>query len=171
MISLIIFNAGGNFFIYNQLENYFKEKAMTKISDYIPLDKLEKIKIIKNRDYSASNSKFEKINENEIRFNGNLYDIYYQEDNGDTTTFYCISDNYEDILHEAFSEYLNGQKDEGNNTAISNLIKIFVILGLEPVSDRQLFAPYISEINFIKHTLISDTNLEIPVPPPRFIAG
>jgi hypothetical protein len=171
MIFLIIFNAGGYFFIFSQFENYFKEKATARISDYIPLEKLEKIKIVKSREYGNSNSNFEKINDNELKLNGNLYDIYYQEDNGDTTTLYCISDKYEDILHEAFSKYLNGQKDENNNTALSNLIKIFLILGLEPVNDRQLFVPFTSEIKFIKHTIINDTNLDIPVPPPRFITG
>lgn len=171
MISLIVFNAGGYFFIFSQFENYFKEKATARISDYIPLEKLEKIKIVKSREYGNSNSNFEKINESEIRFNGNLYDIYFQEQSGDTTTFYCINDSYEDILHEAFNEYLNGQENEGNNTAISNLIKIFVNLGLEPCNYSQLFVPFINEFNFTRHTLINDTNLDIPVPPPRLIAG
>ena len=171
LILLIAFNAGGYYFIYNQLENHFKEIAFNKINDYIPLDQLEKIKIEKKSINYELEDKFERVDEKEIIYYGKMYDIYFEEKNQDTLIFYCINDEYEDIIHKAFAEYINEKDGNKNYKAISNIIKTLIITGLEPIQDIATLLPFNNEITYIKHLIFSDTKLDIPVPPPRFIAG
>lgn len=171
LILLIAFNAGGYFFIYNQLENHFKEIAFNKINDYIPLDQLEKINIVKKSINYELKDEFERIDDKELIFYGKLYDIYFEEKNQDTLIFYCVNDVYEDIIHRAFAEYINEKDGNKNYKAISNIIKTLIIIGLEPIQDLTTLLPYKNEITFIKNLKFSDTKLDIPVPPPRIIAA
>lgn len=167
LISLIIFNAGGVYFIHSQLENYFKKIAFSKANEYISTDILERIRIYKNQDNSENTNIFERVNSREIRYYGNMYDIIGEETDSVSTTYYCISDSNENILNEAFADYLNGNNEAKSNKAISNIIKLLNITALEPAQLIMDFLYQSDDIMFSNKIFYSDIILDTPIPPPK----
>lgn len=170
LILLIIFNAGGYFFAYYQLENYFKQIAFNRIDDYISIEKLEKIELDNKSLFKGLNGKIKMINDREILYNGKMYDIYMIEIQNGKSVFYCVSDENEDIIHNAFIDYLNENNNKNDVKSVTNIIKIFITLALMPNHtnfNRILFYNNLSlSYNISYKKIIIDT----PSPPPKNIS-
>lgn len=163
---MIVFNAGGYFFIYHQLENHFKLIAFNKINEYIPLERLEKI-VLDNK-FAISN--LEIIDDREILLKGKMYDIYKVDIEENNIVLYCINDENEDTIHHAFYEYLIEQSDDENEKAIVNILKILITIALIP--NQNLHNPIQTQNKISISYLFSlqRIEIEIPFPPPRFFS-
>jgi hypothetical protein len=170
LILLIAFNAGGYFFIYYQLENYFKQIALNKINEFIPLERLEKIELNTKSVSSEAMKNVKIIDDNEISYYGKMYDVYSIEYQNGITILYCINDENEDIIQNAFSEYLNEKNSINDVKAVTNIIKILITLGLEPI--HSFYNPIQSrnDLSFSYSILLQKINIDIPSPPPRFFS-
>jgi len=164
---LIVFNTGGYFFVYFQLSNCFKQIAFNKINDFIPLENLELIKLDLNAISSYDEDFYERVNDREISYCGKMYDIYKEEVSNDTLLIYCVSDENEDIINNAFDIYINDKKNDKPNSAIVNIIKIFITIALVQ-TEKENF-------NLKSNQIITNTYLisfqtifiDVPSPPPR----
>ncbi|MCX6163572.1 MAG: hypothetical protein NTU73_01715 [Ignavibacteriae bacterium] len=170
LIFLIAFNAGGYFFIYSQLENHFKQIAFNKVNEFIPLEKLEKIELNNKSVSSEAMKNFKAIDDKEILYNGKMYDIYKVEYQNEITILYCVNDENEDIIHCAFTEYLNEKNNDNDVKAVTNIIKILITLALEP--NQTDFNPIQSrnDILFSYNILLQKIKIDIPSPPPKTIS-
>jgi hypothetical protein len=170
IVFLIFFNAGGYFFIYYQLESYFKMEASAEINNYFPLDKLEQIIFISKSKSDINGIKFERINDNEVLYFGKMYDIYKEEKRNDTAILYCISDEKEDIIEKAFAEYLNEKNEDKSVSAVANIIKILITLGIQPENAEYTYYRTHNDLLNLYAVSFGKICIDIPSPPPRIIS-
>ena len=167
IIALLIFNSGGYYFIFLQLQNCFKQLAQNKIDDYIPLENLILIKVNKKSSFENHVDVFERLNDEEFKYYGKMYDIYKEEENGDTVFFYCVSDENEDVILKAFTDYASNFNDINLNPIIKNIIKTFITNAIQ--SSLLVYKYYSSrlKISYYYQNLYDDIFLDIPSPPPK----
>jgi hypothetical protein len=130
---LILLNTGGYYFVYLQAQIYFKQIAFGRINEYIPESSLTVFKVIRGADFAGSQKEIERINEHEISFRGNMYDIYKEEVSGDTLVLYCLSDENEDKLEQAFSEYINLNVIDYFNASVKSVIVSIIKTAILPI--------------------------------------
>jgi len=70
---------------------------------------------------------FRRVDEREVVYHGNLYDVVKEVQKGKVVTFYCIHDNKEEIL-------VAGMKNMHNNKKAQNLLQHLVTIAL-PVTN------------------------------------
>lgn len=168
LVFLFIFNAGGYYFVYVQLLNSFKLTSSEEINSHVALKDLELIKV-RNSGGSAP-GQFERVNAGEIKYNGRMYDIYKEESKDGYTYFYCQNDAYEDIIMNAFSEYISGSAGDQSNTAVISIIKIIITQAVVPQEFR--YTNYESSY-FLSLVITSNISVliqDIPSPPPKHIS-
>ena len=165
IILLFVFNAGGYYFVYIQLLSNFKYAAQNDLSIQIPIEKLELIKINNNKVYSEN--EFEKVNDEEIRFNGNMYDVFKEEIKNDETFYYCVNDKNEDVIQKAFTEFINDKKDDKTNSSVINIIKIFITQAISPQVYELIHYDINNKITTTNKQFLIKTILDIPSPPPK----
>lgn len=166
---MIVFNTGGFFFVYFQLQNYFKEIAFNKINDFLPIEELELIKVCtKSRDFTNDNV-YERVNDREFKYYGKMYDIFQENFSNDTLYLYCVNDEKEDIINNAFAVYINSKKSESNNKSpIANIIKLFITIAIAPNNTSfSLSNTYHTNSNIYK-VFYQNIIVDVPSPPPRF---
>lgn len=162
---MLVLNAGGYYLVYFQLLNRFQISARGKLSEQIPPDKLEIIAVSNSADKGTVD--FERTGSDEIKYNGRMYDIFHEENSNGTTYFYCVNDVYEDLLMNAFSEYLNDDTDDDTNASVMSILKTLITHAIVPpglhykqsVSSTGTFRAFSSGI--------SAPSREIPTPPPK----
>jgi len=166
---IILFNTGGYYLAYFQVQNYFKSIATGRINEYIPLDKLTLIKINLKSTESDSKKDYIKVNEKEISYNGNMYDIYQEEKSGDTLVLYCLSDENEDKLDQAFSEYVNKSGIDCINQSVRNLLGSIIKIALPPIKFSYNEFTLFNLVIFKSRNNLLNVIIDVPVPPPRIV--
>ena len=168
LVLLIVFNTGGYFFVYFQLGNYFKQIAFNKINDYIPLEKLELIKININSATYNDNDIYDRVNDKEFSYYGNMYDIYKEDIFNDTLFLYCVNDENEDIINNAIDIYINEKKNDNSNSAITNIIKTFITIALAPNETNYYSINTYKNNSYLFQISYQNFIEDVPSPPPRF---
>jgi hypothetical protein len=167
LILLIMFNAGGYFFIYFQIENHFKESAFNQINEFIPLENLELIKLLRHDETGKKIHEYQRLDEKEIYYHGKMYDIYKEEIQNDTVFLYCLNDEKEDILENAFAEYINKKNDDNSLSSVSNIIKILILSALQPNSTEFKNIQTHNHLSYIFTSKTQNIFIDIPSPPPK----
>jgi hypothetical protein len=166
---LILFNAGGYYLVYFQVQNYFKNIAFGRINEYIPVENLTLIRINVKNLSSETQKEYKRINDHEISYDGNMYDIYKEEISGDTLVLFCLNDENEDKLDQAFSEYINKSGIDYFNVSIKSLLRSIIKIALTPIvfsyNDFSLF----NLIAFKSQNELLNVIIDVPVPPPRIV--
>jgi hypothetical protein len=167
LVSLLLFDSCGYFFIYIELSGFFKKEASEKINDFLPDKELEII-AVHNSELCNANSPLQFINSSEIKINGSLYDIYKTEYKKDSVYFYCLNDKNENILEQAFSGYMDKKiNDDSKTTPIHNILHNILKIALVPVNFNDSY--YQSSIKFVTNSqnLLPQYSVDIPTPPPK----
>ena len=140
---------------------------MTKINDYIPDNELEKISISLN-DASNKNKNFEILNDEEISYNGKMYDVYKIIKSGDIVNYYCICDDNESIFENAFASYLKDKTDQRTknspiNNILDNIIKEAITFNnkLDKINETE------TQIYIPNQNSTYQIIFDIPTPPPK----
>jgi hypothetical protein len=145
----------------------FKQEASAKINDYIPDSQLEIIAFHLS-ELSKVNSPLRILENDEIKINEELYDVYKKEVKGDSVYFYCINDAKENILETAFVIYVESKtQDNTKNTPIHNILANFFKVAVIPSEYYNSY--YQSSIKFTTHLvyLFPQHSVDIPTPPPK----
>jgi hypothetical protein len=125
LIILIIFNSAGYVFTYWQLKMIFRKTAEENCRIYIPEEKLQ-ILIVHNDGKRVLPENWEMENDQEFRYNNEMYDVVRSEVKGDFIYYYCRKDDNENRLESAFITYV--QETSGTlagTIPVKNLIKSF----------------------------------------------
>jgi hypothetical protein len=99
LIPLFLFNTFGNYFVFtynrfvlrNEMNNLIKSRHFDKECTVIKIA------------YAKRNGDFTRVNDNEFRFKGVLYDIISEDLQDGILTIRCINDRQEDNLINGFS--------------------------------------------------------------------
>ncbi len=183
---LLIFYSFGYVFIYWKLNKTFKQTGIGKVRELAAIKSVknfnffnpvnnnlpnkEMLNVIKiHYSLTKQNSKNIQFIENkEIRYFGEMFDIIKKRKINDTVYYLCISDKNEDILEKAFLEQFNNDNSTNSkNTPIKSLLKDFEFDWMLPNSN--LTSINIQRTNlFIIYQIVSIQNdFEVLTPPPQ----
>jgi hypothetical protein len=166
---LVLFNTGGYYFVYFQVQNYFKQVAFNKINEYIPEENLTLFKINLRSTDSKIQKEILRINDHEISYNGNMYDIYKEEVNSDTLVLYCLCDENENILDQAFSEFVNRNNIDFINISLKSILKSIIKIALPPIELTYKNYSFYNSITFNSSNDLQNVIIDVYVPPPRTV--
>jgi hypothetical protein len=170
LILLIVFNTSGFFFVYFQLQNYFKQISFNRIDDFVPIEELSLIKIAINSPDFSNEDVYDRIEDKEFKYYGNMYDICEERIINDTLYLYCVSDENEDIINNAFASYINEKKSDNQASPVINIIKIFITIGLVPDGINLNYSNTFKDITNQYIVTYQHLKEDIPSPPPRLVS-
>jgi len=166
LVSLFLFNIFGYYFVFSYNQYIIRgemrgliragtfEKSCSTLQIYDP----------------RSNPDFEKINKNEFRYKGVLYDVISEQIAGHIVIYKCIIDIQEEKLISGFhrsQEYLGGQNNPARTRHTAAMLFHLITLALIEISAAEL--PRLpSEIKF-SHPVFSLFSVPAPPnsPPPK----
>jgi hypothetical protein len=166
---LVLFNTGGYYFVYFQAQNYFKQIAFDRVNEYIPVENLTLFKINLRSTDSKIQKEIVRINDHEISYNGNMYDIYKEEINDDTLVLYCLSDENENILDRAFSEFVNRNNIDFINISLKSILKSVIKIALPPTELIYKNFSFFNSITFNPSNDLQNVIIDVSVPPPKAV--
>ena len=167
LILLIVFNTGGYLFVYYQIGNCFKQIAFNKINDYVPLENLELVKLKINSPEYNNTDIYERINDKEFKYYGKMYDIYKEDNSDGVLSLYCVSDEKEDVINNAIFTYINEKKNDNSNSALANIIKIFITVAIVPAEINYNTLNSYYSISYLYQISYQNIFIDVPYPPPR----
>lgn len=154
----MLFNAAGYYIVY-EFNRYLIKREFTSMLEHGYFDQaLSKFSVFN----PSGNPNFRRVDEHEIVYNGNLYDIVKEVPKGKVVTFYCIHDNKEESL-------IAGMNNMHHKKKALDLLQYLVTIALPVTSER----PHPQETKTLAYPLLSENFAGNPVipfsPPPEFI--
>jgi hypothetical protein len=124
---LFLFNVSGYFVVFKLMQYNARQEMQASIKNKIPDNEIKEI-IIPNSEIALSSLTFRFVHENEIIYNGCLYDIVKKRTNGNNTIFYCVLDTQENRLVSGLNENFKRNTDQvpaknKTNPLTQNIIK------------------------------------------------
>lgn len=105
LLLLLLLQLAGYFLIFTVQRFEIHHVIKQQLKAGIPEGELVLLKIPKNLE-EKTNSLFQRIHEREFRYDGSMYDVVRQETHGDTTWYYCLSDEKETQLFANLDEFV-----------------------------------------------------------------
>ena len=154
LLIAMLFNAAGYYIVY-EVNRFLIHEEFTSLLKHGCYDRELSVFSVFN---PGADPSFRRVDEREIVYRGNLYDVVKEVPKGKLVTFYCIHDNKEEIL-------IAGMKNMHNNKKAQNLLQHLVTLALpvthpgpHPQTSINIIYPLLS-MSFINHA-------EMPFSPP-----
>jgi len=166
LLFVMLFQATGWLFIFEIQQCEIRREIKQQIKAGVPEQDLVLLKISRNLE-EKSNSIFQRIHEREFRYEGNMYDIIRREAHGDTTWYYCLSDEKETQLFANLDELV--KRDMNQNPERQQQIgKLFHLLGslFFNSRDNDLFVYAGEEIESTDFLFRLKTWIGTPLTPP-----
>jgi len=141
-------------------------KALIKKN--LPLKDLEKLVITENEMNSPDIFKYKDDN-NEILYNGKLYDIFSETKDGSNTVFYCINDKNEEKLFAGLNEHIKNNYDQ-NGPSKNKSLQLIKNIIKEALPDNDIaIKPFQSlTIIFFEYRFeLATQSIPIVAPPPE----
>lgn len=162
---MLIMNSAGYTLVYFQLKYVFRQDAFDKIENYLNQDELTFVKISYN-DFENSRNGFERINDDEFEYNGNIYDVAKITYHSDGILILCYEDESETKLEELFKDYLSDILKNKSSLA-SSLLNQLINEG-QPPADFNLKSPeYFCGYPLQEFFSGATAYIKIPTPPPK----
>jgi len=112
ILLLIMFLQPPGYVLIFKVQQYQIRKEMKhRIKNGVPEEELALLKIPRKLE-EESNHVFQRIHEREFRYEGKMYDIVRQEQYGDTTWYYCVSDEKETVLFANLDDLVNREASQ-----------------------------------------------------------
>jgi len=167
LIFLIVFNSFGYVVAFFQMQFIFKNLAYEKINSLFSESPFTILRIPLQE--ITVNSEFIEYDESEISYYGKMYDIFKKEIRNNDIIFYCIGDENEDALNNAFSSFVKQQTNQNSNNPVTNLIKQLIKEASSVIyynnHNLKLFQRFFS---FTK-SIYTNIYLDVITPPPELI--
>lgn len=131
IIVSFVFNTIGFYILFLAVKYQNKERITELIHKGILDNYLILLKIPK-KSFSQNNASFQRIESDELKYKGNMYDIVKEENHDSLIYFYCISDEVEDEIIASLENYTsnnsfgNQLKNKYNQNFIKQLLKDFL---------------------------------------------
>jgi hypothetical protein len=103
LLLLVLLQSAGYQLIFKIQQHEIRQEIKQQIKAGVPEAELVLLKIPRKLEEKI-NPVFQRIHEREFRYCGSMYDIVRQETRGDTTWYYCVSDEKETLLFANLDE-------------------------------------------------------------------
>ena len=166
---LFIYNTMGYYFVFKIAQFDVRAEMKSAIKRNIPMKDLEVITIPATAN-GSNDSQTRFIDDNELIYQGKLYDIVKRELSGNNIIVYCINDKKEEVLLENLYAKLTRENDITKNMndksghILTSMIKDVVFS-----KTIIIISPIGLDINFssVNNEIINSYS-EVITPPPRF---
>ena len=168
---LILYNILGYIVVFQSYRFSIRREVKRKIKNALPESELIVIRLTAEDMLNGKNA-YKKIDKNEFRLSGKLYDIVRRSTKGDTTLFYCINDKQEEQLFSNLDAHIKRHLDNSGPTRQRSdlLIKIIVKQALLNHYTFQLPDVYSYAYDVANIPLPEFSLPDIPAPPPEFFS-
>ncbi|MCX6280735.1 MAG: hypothetical protein NTU51_02100 [Bacteroidetes bacterium] len=154
----MLFNAAGYYIVY-EFNRFLIRREVTSLVRHGYFDhELSRFSVFN----PSANPNFRRVDDREIVYNGNLYDVVKEVPNGRIITFYCIHDSKEELL-------IAGLKSMQHKKKALDLMQYLVTIALPVTNER----PHPQETKALIYPLLCENYTGNPVipftPPPETI--
>lgn len=166
LLCFLLLQSAGSLVVFKLQQFHIRQEIKQQIKVGVSQDQLALIKIPKVLE-EQTNATFQRLDEREIRYQGEMYDIVRSEEHGDTTWYYCIADVKETQLFANLDEIIerdinHNPKREEESRELQRLINTLFLVDNRQTSWTQPeaeceSAPYQFQLNIWN---------PIPSPPP-----
>ncbi|OJJ14484.1 hypothetical protein BKI52_42650 [marine bacterium AO1-C] len=135
-------------------------------AEQIPTQFLTVISLTNQEQHSGD---FEWVDEEEFRYQGNLYDIVKIVAKGEVTQYYCIWDKYEEKLQETLRHQVASQTPLSQESKIA-LNQVFDKIWLSGQAIVFCTAPNFHQLSITPNQMATSVPVrmqEVPIPPPQ----
>ncbi|MEI8005465.1 MAG: hypothetical protein WCI48_04605 [Bacteroidota bacterium] len=154
LLFAMLFNTAGYYIVY-EVNRILMHKEFTSLLKHGCFDHDLTVFSVFN---PAADPSFRRVDEREIVYRGNLYDVVKEVPKGKLVTFYCIHDNKEESL-------LAGMKNTHNNKKAQYLLQHLVTIAL-PVTNTHAYQPASINIVYPLLSMSFSNHAEMPFSPP-----
>lgn len=168
LLLLLLFHPGGYFLIFKIQQYQVRREIKQRIKAGVPEQELVLLKIPRNLEEQPSQL-FQRIHSGEFRYQGKMYDIVRQQEHGDTTWYYCVSDEKETVLFANLDELVNRESNQNpqrkqQSEELQRLLNTLFIVQY----NRPHLVGSPGEGELIDYRFVIQTWINIPpVPPPK----
>jgi hypothetical protein len=110
-LGLFLFNTGGYYFVFRYNQSLIRDEIKGMIRSGNANAEYTVLRISS----PLLDPGFKRIDRNEFRYHGRMYDIIREVDEGDATLFYCINDTKEESLLAGYDKILKGSSEYGSH--------------------------------------------------------
>lgn len=165
LILILLLNSG--FYILLYLSSIkFVKKTVYYLLEKDQLNKELIILSFSREDIKNLKVAFQRIDEKEFRFNGDMYDIKQDLSDKDSLRFLCYLDIHENLLEKLFSKYTDRKKDRDSNQPQKITLIPFLGLYFQTSEKLKLFSEYYLFSPEI-HSIFTNFYKDILTPPPQ----
>lgn len=174
ILSLLLFFNSSLFIIFYSLKTleikqYSKSKIqllrLSELHDSQFSSEITVIKILTNS--PVLNGSLQRINEEEIIFNGHFFDIICERIAEDTTYIFCVQDYEEDELLRTFIVHFENEKNNSQEMQYFNILLSFLSNAINQSFSCEFHLDLEQNIFPCQSKLICMGIPDIPSPPPR----
>jgi hypothetical protein len=158
--ALFLFNSIGYIFAYYQLGYIFKQEAIYKINHK---GWTGEVTIIED------SPTIERMDVNEIKSNGMIYDIIKIEIRNGKTIFYCLSDEQENNLYKVLLNHVENNTGSTSSAPVKNILRNIISDILIPSTNSVVTEVTSIEYSANKKTCYKLPDIKIFTPPPQFL--
>ena len=116
-----------------------------------------------------SNLNIKVLENNELKIDGEFFDVIKTEFIDGITYYYCFSDDNEAHLEKALANFLSSSLNNFSSKPSVTLLKVINIVGIPATFQENLMVPYIKINSHITKYNLYEVVLRIPTPPPEFL--
>jgi len=102
-----MFQSTGYYMSFKIQQQRIRHEIKQQIKAGVPQEEI--VLLILSRAVQDDRDEFQRIHDHEFRYQGKMYDIVRQEDHGEATWFYCISDEKETLLFARLDEQVKNE--------------------------------------------------------------
>lgn len=168
LLLLMFFQPAGYLLIFKIQQYQIRKEMKHRIKNGVPEEELTLLKIPQALE-EGFNPVFQRIHEREFRYEGKMYDIVRREIYGDTTWYFCVSDEKETVLFANLDELVNREANQNprrkqQSEDIQRLLNTFFIVQ----QNRSYLVSSPGESGLINYRFVLETWISTPpVPPPK----
>lgn len=167
LLSLFLFNTLGYYFVFSFNRFFIRSEMRSLLRSGYFKDNYVTLEILN----LPHNPDFKRIDKNEFRYKGNLYDIISEKKNGNVTVFKCVNDLQEENLLACFGRYMDLSSGMNNSAKAKHArAMIYHVIKLALVQGHEIQSPeFPCEILLCNHFYPLHSVLHLPSsPPPEF---
>lgn len=166
LLLLLLLQLAGYFFIFAVQRYEIQYALKQQIKAGVPEAELMLLKIPRSLE-EKPNPIFQRLHDREFRYSGAMYDIVRRETHGDTTWYYCLSDEKETRLFANLDEFVKREVSQHakQKARLAKLLNFFGG-GFVPAANKFFFASAAEEMVASNYFFKLKTWIGSPLTPP-----
>ena len=154
LVLAILFNAAGYYIVYELNRYLIRKEIFSNLNHGYFSNSLSLITVYN----PEADPAFKRMDDREIEYRGNMYDVLKETRTGKTVQFVCIHDKKEDLL-------ISGMKTMHQKKQLVNILQHLVSIALPVISEKDSY----QEFQQIFYPLMTERIIKlsaVPISPP-----